>query len=501
MLGAKDLPTKDRLIDAAIESVYQYGFGDTTIAKISDLADTSLGTIHHHFESKEELLSFAMRRVLSNMHDKVIEGCVDETSPRAKLSAVIQSVLSDEQSGGRMTAVWLDFWVQAEYDEKLRRIRNIYNRRLMTNVRNYFRQILQEIGARNVEGRAYSGSLMLIAMMHGVWISHTVKEDALSDLAHGRVLVWECLESLLSRAREPLAEDEATVATSGQLLTNVSLEVTVGEIGKIEDWRANAAAGTSIYLPHFPSSNSDVANRARQASRLLDYGFQPIAHIAARNVRDEHELERIVAGMAGIGVRRFLLLGGGESKPIGKYDSALQLLLSGVLEKHGIEEVGFAGHPEQHPDQPRSIMRQALLDKIAAAHAAGIKCHIVTQFCFTSRPFFDFLDWAREAKLNVPVRIGLAGRVNAAKLVKFAISCGIGRSLLFLRKQFDKTKHLMNYSPEGLLAELAAGIAVKNYDFPIGIHFYPFSATAETLALVSAAGVELASADLSTLNQ
>lgn len=499
--GGQDYSTRERLIDATIESVYQHGYSDTTIAKISDLAEMSIGVVHHHFSSKEELLEMAMRRVLGVIHGKLTAGCAEAESPRAKLWAVIQSVLGDEQSEDKMALVWLAFWVQAEHNDNLRRIRDIYNRRLTVNVRTYLRRMLVEIGAKDIESREYSGSLMLISLMHGVWVSHVIKEDPTRDMAHGRLLVWECLEMLLSRAQEPLAPEEGTVATSAALLSDVSFEVTSADVGKLDDWREHVSDGTPVYIPHFRAATEKLPDRVRQASKLGEVGYAPVAHIAARNVRNAAELERIVAGMSAMGVRDFLLLGGGEKRPIGEYETAMQLLKSGVLQRYGAVRVGFAGHPETHPDQPRDVMRRALTEKIAAAKEANLDCYIVTQFCFAARPFFDFLDWTREGRFGVPVRLGVAGRVNAAKLVKFAATCGIGRSLSFLRRQFGKTMHLVNYSPDGLLAELSAGIAVRGYDFPIGVHFYPFGAMAETLALITAAGVESGNAELSTHTQ
>ena len=492
-----DASTRERLIQAAIDSIYLHGYGSTTLAKIGELAESPPSAVSHYFDSKEDLLVFAMRRVLTGMHGSVIDRCGDAASPRAKLWAIIQSVLGEDTADERINRVWLAFLAQAEHDDKLRRVRDIYNRRLAVNVRAYLRQMYEEIGATDVRTRAGAGAEMLVGLMHGVWISHIMRDSLSADLSHGRLLVWECLEMLISRAREPLLPEEYTVATSANLLSDVSVELTAADLRKMDEWDEHAAAGSAIYLPHFSPGEEADAARARQAGRLLDSGYAPVPHIAARSVQDEAELERIVAAMTGVGARRFLLLGGGNKEPRGRYHCAMQLLQSGVFGRHNVEEVGFAGHPEEHPEQPRHVMQKALVEKIAFAKEAGLRCNIVTQFCFTRQPFFDFLDWARESKFNVPVRIGVAGRVDAAKLFKFAVSCGIGRSLLFLRRQFGKTKKLVNYSPEGLLAELAAGMAVRRYNFPVGVHFYPFGAAADTLALVSAAGLETGAADLS----
>lgn len=489
---------KERLIEATIESVYRHGYSDTTVAKISDLADTAMGALHHHFSSKEELLEQTMRSLLAAMHNRVSQSTAAAGSPRGKLWAVIESVLGDEHSEDKHTSVWFTFWMQAEFDERLRRIRDVYNRRLQSNVRGYLRMMLSEIGASNIEERVPAAAAMITAMMHGVWVSHATREDLSQDLAHGRLLVWDCLEMLLSRAREPLQAEQVTVVTTASILSGISMEVIANDLKKLPQWSTYAEEDMPVYIPHFRGV-ANLPDKVRMATQIADNGMRPVVHIAARNVADEAELERIVAGMTAAGVEEFLLLGGGEETPVGDYDSALQLLTSGVLERHNVRKVGFAGHPEAHPQQPRDVMRRALTEKIITAKALGMECTIVTQFCFATRPFFDFLDWVREQEFDVPVRLGIAGRVNAAKLLKFAAACGIGRSLGFVRRQFAKTMPLVNYSPEGLLAELAARIAVRNYRFPVSVHFYPFGAVTETLALVSAAAMGPDSAGASSI--
>ncbi len=474
--------TRERLIDAAIESIYQHGYAETTVAKISELAEVSQGVMHHHFAGKEELLTQAMRRLLTIMHRRVVHGCNDASSPRGKLWAVIEAVLGEEQSDQRTSAVWLAFWVHSEYHAPLRRTRDLYSRRLLSNVRGYLRMVFQEIGATGADERADYGATLIISLLHGVWLSHTLKEHDL-DLERARLLVWEAIEMLISRARERLHEDRGLVATSSSLLADASIELTAQDIGNIGKWVGRAKPESRIFVPHF--RGMDYTRNVRAAGELLSAGFCPVAHISARNVRDEDELERMVAGMSGVGVKEFLLLGGGENPPAGGFDSALQMLKTGVLSRHRAGRVAFAGHPENHPEQERGVMREALKEKIGLAQEMGLNPFVVTQFCFAATPFFEFLDWLKGAGICVPVRLGLAGRVRAKKLMKFAVACGIGRSLSFFRRQFGKTVGLVNYSPEGLLAEIAGRIAVHNYEFPVSVHFYPFGAVSETLAIAS----------------
>ena len=476
---------RGRLVEATIDAIYQHGFADATIAKISELADVSTTTVQNYFPRKEDLLEQTMWALLGEMHGKVLDGCARAEGPRGKLWAVIEAVLGEEQSNDRAANVWLAFWVEARHFESLGRVRQIYNRRLYSNVRAYLRQIFREAGAHHPDERAEYAMMMIISILHGAWLSFTLKEHAASDLEHCRLMVWECLEMLLARSREKLLEDRGVVATSARLTSHMSIEILNADIKRMEEWREYLSADARVFIPHF--RNGDTAANIRTAGNLIDGDMLPVAHVAARNVADEDELERIVAGFSGIGVREFLFLGGGDNPPAGQFDNALQMLRTGVLQRHGALRVGFAGHPEEHPEQSRDIMRAALLQKLDYAAQNNLESFIATQFCFAVTPYFEFLDWLKSENISVPVRLGLAGRVNAKKLLKFAVISGIGRSLGFFRSQFGKTVGLVNFSPEGMMAEIAGRLAVRRYDFPVHLHFYPFGAVRETLAVISEA--------------
>ena len=261
-----------------------------------------------------------MRRLLDIMHDRVVEGCAQADAPRGKLDAVIQSVLGDEQSDDRASQVWLSFWVHAQYNPNLRRIRELYSRRLYSNIRGYLSQILREIGAADLHERADHGAAAVIAMLHGAWLSHAIGESKKSAPAapetdpHGlefaRQLVWDYLEMLLARAREPSPEGAGVVAVAADLLSDVSLEVTAGDMKVAKKWLPA--------LPRTPPFSSPLSwarihPNIQMTSDLVAAGARPVPHLAARNIRDADELERMVAGLAGVGAREFLLLGAAKS--------------------------------------------------------------------------------------------------------------------------------------------------------------------------------------------
>ena len=486
-----------RLIEATIESIYHNGISDTTVAKIGQIAEMSTANIHHHFATKEGLLVQVMSHLLEKMRSGVVADCALAETPRGKLNAVISSVLGDEQSDERVIAVWLSFWRYADKNEDMRRLRNLYSVRLNSNVSAYLTRIFRETGAPDARVRARYAAVGLVAMMHGAWLSFTQRENSMG-LADARMLALDYLDMLIGRAREPIevgAPDEAmisAVATTASLFSDLSFEVVGKDIDNIAQWRAFAADGAMVFIPHFP--DREWARAFSQATTLRASGLRPVAHLAARNFSDASELRHAVDGFVAAGARDFLVLGGGEDKPAGDFDSATAILESGALARADIDSVGFAGHPEGHPRVDAKTIRAALLAKCDWARARGISVFVATQFCFATEPLIDFLNFLDRNEIRAPVRLGVAGRVNAAKLLKYSIACGVGNSLGFLKRSFGKTMGLMRYSPDALLAETAARVAARHYSFPVEAHFYPFGAIRETLLFAAAAGFSQARA-------
>jgi 5,10-methylenetetrahydrofolate reductase len=60
----------------------------------------------------------------------------------------------------------------------------------------------------------------------------------------------------------------------------------------------------------------------------------------------------------------------------------MQVLGSGLLERHGITKIVVAGYPEGSPDISETEVRVALAEKNAWTRDADAEVYIETQFCF-----------------------------------------------------------------------------------------------------------------------
>jgi len=263
-----------------------------------------------------------------------------------------------------------------------------------------------------------------------------------------------------------------------------SIETTVREAARVEHFSDFVSKGTWIYIPHIPGT--DIRETVALATRLRREGMEPVPHIVGRRFESLEVLDSFLAQLAGqAGVEQVLAVAGDTPAPVGKIESALQVLESGLLEKHGIKRVGVAGHPEGHKQVSDPILNAALRQKNEYAKKTGNYVCIVTQFLFTAEPVI-----AWEAKTpeigDLPYMVGLPGLASPTSLLKFALDCGVGPSLEAFAKRAGKfTKLLTVATPDELLVDLVQYKERNPATHLAGIHFFPFGGFKRTAAWIN----------------
>jgi methylenetetrahydrofolate reductase (NADPH) len=239
-------------------------------------------------------------------------------------------------------------------------------------------------------------------------------------------------------------------------------------------------AGATVFV-NSPSSATynDVVTAC---VRLQRAGFIAVPHVVARQLAGFTEandfLQRVVQEA---GVTRVLLLGGDTPRPAGPFHSALTVLSTGVVERHGIAAVTFAGYPEGHPQIDSSALHAALLAKLEVARQRGLATSLVTQFGFEAQPILRWIAARRAEGIACPIRVGLAGPASVATLAKYAVRCGIGASLRALAHGHAAIARILTEaSPDALIDALAAG---EDPVAPIdGLHVFTFGGARRTAA-------------------
>jgi len=266
------------------------------------------------------------------------------------------------------------------------------------------------------------------------------------------------------------------------LVGGATLEVSARDHAADGVCRDLLAQGTLVYITHAP--NDTTPGMVAAAVRLRRAGLTPVPHVAARAIASYTRLNDYLARAAGeAGVARILLVAGDADQPAGPYRSSLELLETGLLHKHAIREVGFAGYPEGHPRIAAPALAAALAAKLALCRRAGLAPFVMTQFCLEAAPIATWIAQARTAGIDCPIHVGLAGPTAIASLAKFAVRCGIGRSIgALVRRQTSVARLLTEAGPEPIIRALA-GVP----DLPIaGLHLFTFGGLARVAGWLGA---------------
>jgi methylenetetrahydrofolate reductase (NADPH) len=214
------------------------------------------------------------------------------------------------------------------------------------------------------------------------------------------------------------------------------------------------------------------------AERLSLHGYAAVPHVSARLVRDRSHLSEIVARLAEHGISDVFVPAGDADPPAGVFDSALSLLLALDSLGHPFRRVGITGYPQTHPLIHDDITIQAMWDKRRYA------TYIISNMCFDAAALKRWIGRVRARGVTLPLRVGLAGPVDRAKLLTMASKIGVADSSRYLRSHSSWAVRLGapgGYSPTRLLERLGpiltAGPAAVE-----GLHVFTFNQVGETEA-------------------
>ena len=280
--------------------------------------------------------------------------------------------------------------------------------------------------------------------------------------------------------RNTVITDPPSLEDIQSFLTGFTAETTPKSAEKIPDFRMHLREGTPVYITFLPGS--DFNDTVAVAKRLRAEGFIPIPHFAARSIPDEATLEEYIKRVTGeAGVDWVLCIAGAVDQPVGVYADSVQMLQTGLFEKHGIRKIAVAGHPEGSPDMPGQAIADALLWKNQYASDTGTEMYLVTQFAFEAEPVITWDKQLQRAGNKLPIHIGVPGLATLKSLVMHAKACGVGASMRVLTRQArNVTKLLVVNTPDQLVSDLAAYTKFDTNSGIAGVHMYPLGGLRRT---------------------
>ena len=262
-----------------------------------------------------------------------------------------------------------------------------------------------------------------------------------------------------------------------KFLDGFSVEVTPKAASKIENFEDYIPSGTLVYIAHI--EGTPIEEMVETAKKINDQGFCAMPHFPARIIKDKNVLQDWISRYKNeANVSNALLIAGGANKPYGEYDSSIQLIESELFDKADFNNLHIAGHPEGSmdidPDGSTTNVDQALSWKNEFSKRTDANMAITTQFSFDANSVISWANNIKEAGIDIPVHIGIAGPAKLQTLLRYSIECGVGASIKIIQKRAkDLTKLLLPYKPTNIITELATYKA-NNPSFNIEkVHFFP----------------------------
>lgn len=268
------------------------------------------------------------------------------------------------------------------------------------------------------------------------------------------------------------APDAALSRDLAALLPSASVEIS-SRGNQLPDLRDNFSPGIDVTITFLPGDN--YRHNIETSVALRRAGFNPVPHIAAREMPSRETLDDFLARLRGeADVTRILLIAGDVASTRGPFKSTLDVCASGLIEAHGISTISVAGHPEGHPFLGLPDTLKVLGRWRDWARRSGARVDIVTQFCFESGPILQWIGELDRAGIDLPVIVGLAGPATPATLTKFALRCGIGNSMRALRGQIGRFGRLLtDNGPDDVVRGLRGAPPAATASIA-GFHLFPF---------------------------
>jgi len=236
-----------------------------------------------------------------------------------------------------------------------------------------------------------------------------------------------------------------------------------------------AHLGTDAKITVTASPRRGLEATVELTERLTAAGYATVPHISARLVRDRAHLTELIDRLHAGGVRELFVLAGDLVEPAGEFPGAVALLEAMGPRRADFDAIGITGYPESHHLISDEETIRAMFAK------APMATYIVSQLCFDAATIAAWIAEVRRRGTDLPIWIGVPGKVPHAKLLRVSMKIGLGESARFLSHHRNWISRLVirQFKPDRLVRELTP-CATDPAARVAGFHLYTFNEVART---------------------
>ncbi len=274
------------------------------------------------------------------------------------------------------------------------------------------------------------------------------------------------------------SDDQLSSPAMAQLVSNLHYEII--PMASIEQAIEDLPPGAAVSVTCSPAK--DIAATQQYAERLMADGFTAVPHIAARMVESEQHARDLAAWARDLGLAEVYVIAGDAPDQLGPYEGALPFMRDFLAAGPGVRRLGVAGYPDGHPLIAHEVVDEQLQLKQAVLAEHGIDGWISTQMCFDEEKIRSWIRAERSRGIVLPIRLGVPGVVDRARLMRVGTRLGIGASMRFLSKNTSTVMKLMapgGFDPTDMVVAFASDAEALGIE---ALHSFTFNSVADTRA-------------------
>ena len=192
----KDL-NKQRLIDATLEALVQFGYADASISKIIRIAGLSRGMVHLHFENKDALLTAAAQRASEDYYASFEHWLRHvPATPEERIVAIIEHDLSPDVMNEKNICTWYELRGAARTRPNIGQFTGTRDAQLESAYATAFGAMTDDKAL--IKDATYGA----ISLSEGIWIDFMLNPTQF-DRNAARRIVFRFLGSLFPRLLSP----------------------------------------------------------------------------------------------------------------------------------------------------------------------------------------------------------------------------------------------------------------------------------------------------------
>ncbi|MFT4941137.1 MAG: TetR/AcrR family bet gene transcriptional repressor [Paraglaciecola sp.] len=165
---------REKIVASTLNCIRQFGYQETTVAKICADTGLSAGNIHYYFGGKQNLLEEAMRTLLRNIRSRIVTKLTLAVTPLERITAIVESNFDPGLFKTDICITWLHFWAQAPHATALARLERINRIRFQRN-------LMHELVILQDRKQAENLTRQIIAMVDGLWVEKAQSYTTLSS--------------------------------------------------------------------------------------------------------------------------------------------------------------------------------------------------------------------------------------------------------------------------------------------------------------------------------